>query len=67
MGELLCAVAEDRQPYHSARHNLGTLQLVAAARASTEQRGAPQRVVLGLGRERDVEGSKSTSASAPGS
>jgi hypothetical protein len=48
MGELLCAVAEDRQPYHSARHNLGTLQLVAAARASTEQRGAPQRVVLDL-------------------
>jgi predicted dehydrogenase len=40
MGELMCAVEERRQPYNSARDNLGTLRLVLAARASAEADGA---------------------------
>jgi predicted dehydrogenase len=44
MGELMCAVAENRQPYNSARHHLGTLRLVLAARASAEADGASQRL-----------------------
>ncbi len=42
MGELMCAVVEHRQPYHSARHHLGTLRLVLAARASAAAEGAVQ-------------------------
>jgi predicted dehydrogenase len=40
MGELLCAVAEDREPSHSAAHNVATLRLVLAARDSVEAGGA---------------------------
>jgi predicted dehydrogenase len=42
MGELMCAVEEQRQPWNSARHNLATLRLVLAARASAEAGGAAQ-------------------------
>ncbi|MCA9859113.1 MAG: Gfo/Idh/MocA family oxidoreductase [Thermomicrobiales bacterium] len=41
MGELLSAIAEDREPSNSARHNLGSLQLTLAAVASAEQNGIP--------------------------
>ncbi len=37
MGELLCAVEEDRQPAHSARNNLHTLALCFAAVASADR------------------------------
>lgn len=40
MGELMCAVEEGRQPYNSARHNLASLRIVRAARASAEAEGA---------------------------
>lgn len=40
MGELMCAIDEDRQPYNSARHNLASLRLVLAARDSAERGGA---------------------------
>ncbi|MFA9431837.1 Gfo/Idh/MocA family protein [Egicoccus sp. AB-alg2] len=46
MGELLCAIDEDREPEHAARHNLASLELVLAARASAEQDGAPRRTGL---------------------
>jgi len=36
MGELLCAIAEDREPSNSARHNLNSLALCFAALASAE-------------------------------
>ena len=36
MGELLCAIAEDREPSNSARHNLSSLALCFAALASAE-------------------------------
>ena len=42
MGELMSAVVEHRQPYHSARHRLGTLRLVLAARASAQADGTTQ-------------------------
>ena len=35
MGELLCAIEEDREPYHSARNNLKTLELCFAAEESS--------------------------------
>ncbi len=41
MGELLCAISEDREPYNSARHNLLSLQLTLAACRSSDQDGAP--------------------------
>lgn len=41
MGELLSAIAEDREPSNSARHNLGSLQLTLAACASADQDGLP--------------------------
>jgi predicted dehydrogenase len=41
MGELLCAIAEDREPSNSARQNLATLELAFAALASAET-GRPQ-------------------------
>ena len=40
MGELLCAIEEDREPSHSARNNLQSLALCFAAVASAE-RGEP--------------------------
>ena len=36
MAELLCAVEEEREPYHNARHNLRTLALCFAAIKSAE-------------------------------
>ncbi len=36
MGELLCAIEENREPYHSARNNLLSLELCFAAVASAE-------------------------------
>ncbi len=36
MGELLCAIAEDREPFNSARNNLHSLALCFAAVASAE-------------------------------
>jgi hypothetical protein len=44
LGELLCAVAEDREPENSARHGLTTARLTLAAEASAERGGAPVRV-----------------------
>lgn len=38
MGELLCAIEENREPSHSARNNLGSLELCFAAVASAESR-----------------------------
>lgn len=40
MGELLSAVAEDREPYNSARHHLLTLEATLAACRSADQSGA---------------------------
>ena len=40
MGELMCAVAEGRQPSNSAAHNAASLRLVLAARASADDGGA---------------------------
>ncbi len=37
MGELLCAIDEDRQPYHSAAHNLRSLEAVFALIASADE------------------------------
>jgi predicted dehydrogenase len=41
MGELLCAIEENRAPAHSARHNLDSLSLCFAALASADS-GMPQ-------------------------
>lgn len=41
MGELLCAIEENREPTHSARNNLETLSLCFAALASADT-GQPQ-------------------------
>jgi predicted dehydrogenase len=40
MGELLCAVVEDREPGHSAAHNVASLRMVLAARDSARAGGA---------------------------
>lgn len=40
MGELLCAIAENRQPYNAARHNLLSLQMTLAACESADRDGA---------------------------
>jgi predicted dehydrogenase len=37
LGELVTAIAEDREPYHSARHNLLSLQMTLAACRSAEE------------------------------
>ena len=37
MGELLCAIEEDRQPSNSAAHNLKSLELCFAAVASADK------------------------------
>jgi predicted dehydrogenase len=41
MAELITAIAEDREPYNSARHNLLSLELTLAACRSAERDGAP--------------------------
>jgi predicted dehydrogenase len=41
LGELLCAIAEEREPYNSARHNLLSLELTLAACRSADRDGAP--------------------------
>ena len=41
LGELVCAIAEGREPYNSARHNLLSLELTLAACRSAEEDGAP--------------------------
>jgi predicted dehydrogenase len=41
MAELVTAIAEDREPYNSARHNLLSLELTLAACRSAEQDGQP--------------------------
>jgi predicted dehydrogenase len=41
MGELVTAIAEGREPYHSAHHNLLSLELTLAACRSAEAGGAP--------------------------
>jgi predicted dehydrogenase len=48
MGELISAVAEDREPYNSARHNLLSLELALAACESAERDGAPVSVGRGV-------------------
>lgn len=42
MGELLCAIEEDREPSNGARDNLRTLALAFAAAASSVEGGAPR-------------------------
>jgi predicted dehydrogenase len=44
MGELMCAVAEDRQPEHSAADGAESVRLVLAARRSAERHGTPVEV-----------------------
>jgi predicted dehydrogenase len=44
MGELMCAVAEDREPENSAADAAGSVALVLAARESAERGGAPVKV-----------------------
>jgi predicted dehydrogenase len=46
MGELLCAIADHREPSHSARHNLLSLQLTFAACRSADQDGAFVKIDL---------------------
>ncbi|MFQ5796401.1 MAG: Gfo/Idh/MocA family protein [Candidatus Bipolaricaulia bacterium] len=41
MGELLLAIAEDREPYNSAHHNLLSLQMTLAACRSADEDGRP--------------------------
>jgi predicted dehydrogenase len=44
MGELMCAVAEDREPYNSARHNLLSLRMILAACLSADEDGRPVKI-----------------------
>ena len=44
MSELVSAIADDREPSHSARNNLGTLQLTLAACRSADEGGRPVAV-----------------------
>jgi predicted dehydrogenase len=41
LSELVCAIAEGREPYNSARHNLLSLELTLAACRSAEDDGKP--------------------------
>jgi predicted dehydrogenase len=41
MGELVSSIAEEREPYNSARHNLLSLELTLAACRSAEEDGRP--------------------------
>ena len=45
MAELCSAIAEDREPFNSARHNLLTLELTLAACRSAEEGGRPVALV----------------------
>ena len=47
MGELLSAIADDREPYNSARHNLLSLELTLAACRSADANGAPVALSVG--------------------
>ncbi|MEM1026727.1 MAG: Gfo/Idh/MocA family oxidoreductase [Planctomycetota bacterium] len=44
MGELLCAIEEDREPGNSGAHNLHSLEITFAAMASAESGGQPVEV-----------------------
>ena len=44
MGELMCAVAEDREPENSAADAARSVAVVLAARESAERGGAPVEV-----------------------
>jgi len=44
MGELLCAIAENREPFNSARHNLLSLQMMFAACRSADEGGCPVKL-----------------------
>ena len=46
LSELVCAIAEEREPYNSARHNLLSLELTLAACRSADQGGEP--VAIGI-------------------
>ena len=46
LGELMCAVAEDRQPENSAADAARSVALVLAAAESADAGGAPVRVPL---------------------
>ena len=48
LGELVCAIAEGREPYNSARHNLLSLELTLAACRSAEEDG--RAVLIGTAR-----------------
>jgi len=41
MAELVSAIADDREPFNSARHNLLSLELTLAACRSSDQHGSP--------------------------
>ncbi|MCY7286810.1 MAG: Gfo/Idh/MocA family oxidoreductase [Cryobacterium sp.] len=41
MGELMCAIADNRQPYNSAAHNVASLELMIAARESATNGARP--------------------------
>ena len=47
MGELISAIAEGREPYNSARHNLLSLELTLAACRSAEEDGQPVPIAVG--------------------
>jgi predicted dehydrogenase len=44
LGELVSALAEEREPFNSARHNLLSLQITLAACRSAEEDGRPVRL-----------------------
>jgi predicted dehydrogenase len=52
LGELVSAIAENREPYNSARHNLLSLELALTACLSAEDDGRP----VALGREQSLSG-----------
>ena len=52
MAELMSAIAEKREPYNSARHNLLSLELTLAACLSAESDGSP----VALEREQALSG-----------
>ena len=47
MGELMCAIEEDREPENSLDSAIASLRLMFAARTSAEQGGAPVSVLAG--------------------
>jgi predicted dehydrogenase len=44
IGELMCAIAEDREPENSAAHAATSVRIMLAARDSADRRGAPVAV-----------------------